>query len=82
MTDEKMTAGQYYLARIGTAVSDMQTTLNALREAREAELAEGLKERVRGTLEQFGIGVVPEPSRPLVQIQAFAPTEGDRYVFT
>lgn len=39
MTDEKMTAGQYYLARIGTAVSDMQTTLNALREAREAEQA-------------------------------------------
>lgn len=59
MTDEKMTAGQYYLARIGTAVSDMQTTLNALREAREAELAEGLKERVRATLEQFGIYATP-----------------------
>ena len=59
MTIEKMTAGQYYLARIGTAVSDMQTTLNALREAREAELAEGLKERVRATLEQFGIYATP-----------------------
>lgn len=59
MTDEKMTAGQYYLARIGTAVSDMQTTRNALREAREAELTEGLKERVRATLEQFGIYATP-----------------------
>ena len=59
MTDEKMTAGQYYLARIGTAVSDMQTTLNALREAREAELAEGLKERVREVLNRFGIYATP-----------------------
>ena len=59
MTIEKMTAGQYYLARIGTAVSDMQTTRNAVREAREAELAEGLKERVRATLEQFGIYATP-----------------------
>lgn len=59
MTIEKMTAGQYYLARIGTAVSDMQTTLNALREAREAELAEGLKERVREVLNRFGIYATP-----------------------
>ena len=59
MTDEKMTAGQYYLARIGTALSDMQTTLNALREAREAELAEGLKERVREVLNRFGIYATP-----------------------